>query len=149
MTRSGDLNVFARKPQVRENPANAAAMIALENDLIALEGTAAGTHGFKRVGDFIHVKSLIIHALDDRDGAPPLSVLHMNLDPLLLLAYGAANANILRKPARWANLNHVFYQKLLDGLCSLSVIRFLLPFILLVFCFQTAVGDAQRLKKPV
>jgi hypothetical protein len=146
---SGDLNVFTRKPQVGENPANAATMIALENDPIALEGTAARAYGFKRVGDCIHVKSLIIHALDNGDGTPPLSVLYMNLDPLLLLAYGATDANILWKPACWANLNHVFYQKLLDGLCSLSVNRFLLPFILLVFCFQTAVRDAQRLKKPV
>jgi hypothetical protein len=71
----------------------------------------------------------------------------MNLDPLLLLAYGTADTNILWKPARWANLNHVFYQKLLDGLCLLIVSRFLLPFVLLVFCFQSAVGKAQRLKK--
>ena len=62
----------------------------------------------------VHIEVFIVNALYNGDRASPFPEFPVDLDSLLFLTDCVTDTDILWKPTRWTNLNHVSSQMLLD-----------------------------------
>ena len=103
----GDFYVLGWEPQFGEELDDGIPMVSLENNLVVFGRAPAGAEGLQLLREMAQVKTLLVNALDDGDGPPPLPRLLINSYALLLLTDGSTDTDVRGKSALRSDLCHL------------------------------------------
>ncbi len=102
----GDFDVLYREAEFSKCFYDVVPVVALEDDLIPFCGAAACADCFEFLCEATHVEAFLIDAVDDSDGASPLSGLQVYSYSLLFFGDGSTDAEVFGESAFCANLRH-------------------------------------------